>query len=192
MPDCRKEQHAMTDAQTAKDQIAFLRRLNATRVFRPDSVPDDAVKDILQVARWSGSASNVQPWEFLVIRDRDTLQKITEVSPNVRHAANAPLAIVLVMTGDPAKVAHETYDEGRLSERIMLAAQAHGLGSCIGWFRPETMSAAKQLLGIPENHLVRTEISIGYPDEEAQRARQKPAQARKPLAEIVHEEKYRA
>ena len=182
----------MTDAQTAKDQIAFLRRLNATRVFRPDSVPDDAVKDILQVARWSGSASNVQPWEFLVIRDRDTLQKITEVSPNVRHAANAPLAIVLVMTGDPAKVAHETYDEGRLSERIMLAAQAHGLGSCIGWFRPETMSAAKQLLGIPENHLVRTEISIGYPDEEAQRARQKPAQARKPLAEIVHEEKYRA
>src|SRR5438477_12321559 len=105
----------MADAQTAKDQIAFLRRLNATRVFRPDPVPEGAVKDILQVARWSGSASNVQPWEFLVIRDRDTLRKITEVSPNVRHAATAPLAIVLVMTGDPAKVAHETYDEGRLS-----------------------------------------------------------------------------
>ena len=181
----------MTDAQTAKDRIAFLRGLHATRNFRPDPVPEEAINDILQVARWSGSASNVQPWEFLVIRNRETLQKLTEVSPNVRHAATAPLAIVLVMTGDPDKVPHETYDEGRLAERIMLAAEAHGLGSCIGWFRPETMAAGKQLLGIPENRLVRTEISIGYPDEEAQRARQKPAQARKPLSEIVHQERYR-
>ena len=113
--------------------IAFLRGLHATRNFRPDPVPEEAVNDILQVARWSGSASNVQPWEFLVIRNRETLQKLTEVSPNVRHAGTAPLAIVLVMTGDPAKVPHETYDEGRLAERIMLAAEAHGLGSCIGW-----------------------------------------------------------
>lgn len=181
----------MTDTATAQDRIAFLRGLNATRNFRPDPVPEEALRDILQVARWSGSASNVQPWEFLVIRNRETLQKLAEISPNVRHAANAPLGIVLVMTGDPDKVPHETYDEGRLSERIMLAAEAHGLGSCIGWFRPETMAAAKQALGIPDNRLVRTEISIGYPDEEAQRARPKPAQARKPLADIVHEERYR-
>jgi len=179
----------MTD--TAQERIAFLRGLRATRNFRSDPVPDAVVNDILNVARWSGSASNVQPWEFLVIRNRETLRKLTEICPNLQHAANAPLGIVLVMTGDPDKVGHETYDEGRLSERIMLAAEAHGLGSCIGWFRPETMSAAKQALDIPENRLVRTEISIGYPDEVAQRARQKPAQARKPLADIVHEERYR-
>ena len=179
-------------AETTHERIAFLRGLRAVRTFRPDPVPQDALEDMLNVARWSGSASNVQPWEFLVIRDRDTLRKITEVSPNVRHAATAPLAIVLVMTGDPERVPHETYDEGRLAERIMLAAAAHGLGSCIGWFRPEHREAAKRLLGIPEHHLVRTEISIGYPDEEAQRARQKPPQARKPLAGLVHEERYRA
>lgn len=181
----------MSTTDNTKDRIAFLRGLNATRTFRPDPVPEEAINDILQVARWSGSASNVQPWEFLVIRDRETLQKLTEVSPNVRHAATAPLAIVLIMTGDADKVAQETFDEGRVAERIMLAAEAHGLGSCIGWFRPESMSAGKQLLGIPENRLVRTEISIGYPDEAAQSARQKPAQARKPLAEIVHQERYR-
>jgi len=181
----------MTDTATTEDRIAFLRGLNATRNFRPDAVPEEAIKDILNVARWSGSASNVQPWEFLVIRNRETLQQLAEISPNVRHAATAPLGIVLVMTGDLDKVSHETYDEGRLSERIMLAAEAHGLGSCIGWFRPETMAAAKRALGIPENRLVRTEISIGYPDEEAQRARQKPTQARKPLDDIVHEEQYR-
>lgn len=179
----------MTD--TTQERIAFLRGLNATRDFRPDPVPDDAIKDILTIARWSGSASNAQPWEFVVIRDRETLRTLAAISPNVRHAASAPLGIALVMAGNPDKVPHETYDEGRLSERIMLAAATHGLGSCIGWFRPETMAAAKRALGIPENRLVRTEISIGYPDEAAQRARPKPAQARKPLAEIVHEERYR-
>jgi len=178
-------------AENTKDEIAFLRGLRAVRNFRPDPVPQEALNDMLQVARWSGSASNRQAWSFLVLRDRETLQKLAEISgPNARHAANAPLAIVLVLDGDPERVIHETYDDGRLAERIMLAAAAHGLGSCIGWFRPETMAAAKDLLGIPQEKLVRTVISIGYPDEEAQRARPKPAQARKPLRDLVHEERY--
>ena len=71
----------MSTTDTAKDRIAFLRGLNATRTFRPDPVPEEAINDILQVARWSGSASNVQPWEFLVIRDRETLQKLDGGEP---------------------------------------------------------------------------------------------------------------
>jgi nitroreductase len=178
-------------AENTKDRIAFLRGLRAVRSFRPEPVPQEALDDILQVARWSGSASNRQAWSFLVIRDREILRRMAEISGgNARHAANAPLAIVLVLDGDPERVIHETYDDGRLAERIMLAAAAHGLGSCIGWFRPETMGPAKELLGIPQEKLVRTEISIGYPDEEAQRARQKPAQARKPLSELVHYDRY--
>lgn len=177
-------------ADTAHDRIAFLRTLRAVRNFLPEPVPQDALDDILTVARWSGSASNRQPWEFLVLRDRETLRALAQVSPNARHAASAPLAIVLIMDGDAERVAHETYDEGRLAERIMLAAAAHGLGSCIGWFRPETMAAAKELLGIPQHKLVRTVISIGRPDTAAQAARPKPPQARKPLAELLHEERY--
>jgi nitroreductase len=88
-------------------------------------------------------------------------------------------------------VAQETYDEGRLSERIMLAAAAHGLGSCIGWFAGSGPAAAKDLLGIPAARLVRTVRALGYPDQAAQRTRPKPLQARKPLAELVHNERYR-
>jgi nitroreductase len=178
-------------AESTQDLIAFLRGLRAVRTFRPDPVPQEALDNILQVARWSGSASNRQAWSFLILRDRETLQKLAEISgPNAQHAAKAPLAIVLVLDGDPERVIHETYDDGRLAERIMLAADAYGLGSCIGWFRPEPMVAAKDLLGIPQEKLVRTIISIGYPDEEAQRARPKPAQARKPLRDLVHYDRY--
>ncbi len=178
----------MAEPGTSRECIALLRSLRAVRHFRPEPVPEQAVADILDVARWSGSAKNSQPWEFIVIRDRDTLTALAALDGYVKHLAGAQLAIVLVMAGEHAE--GETYDEGRLSERIGLAAAAHGLGSSIGWFAGEGRSAAKQLLGIPEERLVRTAISVGYPDEAAHRARPKPAQARKPLSELVHEERY--
>jgi nitroreductase len=72
----------------------------------------------------------------------------------------------------------------------MLAAEAYGIGSSIGWFKGQGRTDAKALLGIPQERLVRTVISLGYPDEEARRARPKIADARKPLAELVHWERY--
>jgi nitroreductase len=89
------------------------------------------------------------------------------------------------MAGERAE--QETYDEGRLAERIMLAAHAHGVGSSIGWLVGSGRDSARELLGIPQKKVVRTAISLGYPDEEARRSR---GQARKPLGEIVHEESY--
>ena len=171
---------------TAEDRIAFLRSLRAVRSFRPDPVPQEVVDDILEVARWSGSASNRQPWELVVIRDRETLGALAQVEGYAHHLADAPLGIVLVMAGE--RPTQETYDEGRLAERIMLAALAHGVGSSVGWIVGDGRTAAKEIFGIPEARTVRTAISLGYPDEEARRRR--AGQARKPLSEIVHEERY--
>jgi nitroreductase len=176
----------LTDAGTAEDRIALLRSLRAVRSFRPDPVPQEVVDDILEVARWSGSASNRQPWELVVIRDRETLGELAQLRGYAAHLGDAPLGIVLVVAGERPE--QETYDEGRLSERIMLAAWAHGVGSSIGWIVGDGRTAAKEVLGIPEERTVRTVISLGYPDEEARRRR--PGPARKPLSEIVREERY--
>jgi hypothetical protein len=73
----------------------------------------------------------------------------------------------------------------------MLAAAAHGVGSSIGWFVGSGVDAAKTILSIPAERLVRTAISLGYPDLAARQARQKAPQARKPLEAIVHYERYR-
>jgi len=67
------------------------------------------VDDILEVARWSGSASNRQPWEILVVRDEETLRALSEVRGYADHLAGAPLGIVLVMAGERPE--QETYDE---------------------------------------------------------------------------------
>ena len=102
------------------------------------------------------------------------------------HLADAPLGIVLVMAGE--RPAQETYDEGRLAERVMLAALAHGVGSSVGWIVGGGRDAAREILVVPEGRMVRTAISLGYPDERA--GRRRASQARKPLSEIVHEERY--
>jgi nitroreductase len=180
----------VTNAEDPQKLIAFLRGLRAVRQFRPDPVPQEVVDAVLDVARWSGSASNLQPWEFVVIRNRETLQALAKVEGFANHLAAAPLGIVLVMAGERGRMDQETYDEGRLSERIMLAAAAFGVGSSIGWFTGSGQAAAKAMLGIPEVRLVRTAISLGYADEEARLARPKREQARKPLKDIVHEERY--
>ncbi|HET8626856.1 MAG TPA: nitroreductase family protein [Thermomicrobiales bacterium] len=178
----------MADVATARDRIAFLRGLRAVRNFRPDPLPQAAIDDLLAVARWSGSASNRQPWEIVVVRDRDTLQKLAATEGHAAHLAGAALGIVIVL--DNERPEQEAYDDGRLSERLMLAAEAYGVGSCIGWFTGDGREAVKDLLGIPRDRLVRTAISFGYPDETARRARPRNAQPRKPLGEIVHFERY--
>jgi nitroreductase len=173
-----------------KEFISLLRGLRAVRQFRAGELPQEAVDAILDVARWSGSASNRQHWEFVVIRERETLQALSKCEGYAGHMAGAALGIVVVMAGNTDLVDQETYDEGRLSERIMLAAEAYGVGSCIGWLKGNGRKDAKTLLGIPQERLVRTVISLGYPDEEARRARAKVAGARKPLSELAHWERY--
>ena len=175
----------MNEPTSARDRVSFLRSLRAVRSFRSEPVPQEVLDDLLEVARWSGSAGNRQPWEIVVIRDRDTLRSLASVEGYAHHLAGASLGIVLVMAGERAE--QETYDEGRLAERIMLAAHAHGVGSSIGWVVGPGRDAARELLRIPKEKVVRTAISLGYPDEEARRSR---GQARKPLGEFVHEGSY--
>ncbi len=172
------------------EAIEFLRTLRTVRRFTDQPVPQAVLDDLLTVARWSGSASNRQHWAFVVSRDRDTLRRLSELDGYVGHLAGAALAIVLVMDGDPDQVEQETFDEGVLSQRLQLAAQAHGLGSAIGWFHGEGRQTAKDILDIPPEQLVRTALSFGYEDASAEDARSHPPQARKPLAEIVRYERF--
>lgn len=174
--------------ENTKQLISFLRRLRAVRRFEAESVPPEALQDILEVARWSGSSRNIQPWEFIVITDKDVLQRLSECDGFAQHLAGAGVGIALVMSGSSRE--QEAFDEGRLSERIMLAAAAHGLGASIGWFKGEGRKDAADILGVPEGKPVRTSISIGYPDQQAMSAKPRNEQPRKPLSEIAYKDSY--
>ena len=92
---------------------------------------DAELTEILRVARWTGSSTNWQPWTFIVLRKRADMERLAQLAPYARHVAKAGVAIAIEMPGDNAE--WEAYDEGRVAERILVAAGALDLGAAIGW-----------------------------------------------------------
>jgi len=184
-----REERAVTDTGTNEGRIAFLHSLRAVRSFRPDHVPQGVVDDVLEVARWSGSASNRQPWG-LVIRDRETLGALARVEGYAHHPGGRPFG----PSGHRADQWRASHARGLrrgtpLGADQVLAAWAHGVGSSIGWFVGDGRAVTREILGIPEGRMARTAISLGYPDEEARWRR--AGRARKPISEILREERHR-
>ena len=141
--------------------IHTLTSLRAVRRFADRQVPREALADILEAARWTGSSKNFQPWELVVVREKNTLAELASRSPNGDHLAEAAMAVVQVTKGTGVG---PSFDAGRQAERLMLAAWAHGVGSCIASIFPaRNQHSAKDLLGIPRETSVRTAISFGYP-----------------------------
>jgi nitroreductase len=179
----------------AAERIAFLRTLRAVRRFDDRPIPDDVLADVLAVARWTGSAKNRQPWELVVVEDREALQALSRSGDFAGHLAGAPLGIVLLMASEGG-VRTTAVDEGRLAQNLMLASWAHGVGSCIATVWSEREDAAKAVIGAPAGTTVRTILSLGYPADPSARflsagsGRPSVPIGRKPLDELVHYERY--
>ena len=170
--------------------VGFLKSLRTVRSFEKRPVPEEVLRSVLEVARWSGSARNRQPWEFIVVSKRETLEELASCEGSAAHLAGAAVATVLVMAGDTERVEQETFDEGRLSERISLAAASYGVASSVGWFKGGGRDKAKEILRIPPGRLVRTALSLGYAAKRLAGGSSALPRGRKPLPELVHEERY--
>jgi len=179
----------MTDRSVAinesvQERIDWLRTLRQSRQFVDQTIPADVLDDLLEVARWTGSSKNTQPWEFVVIDDRETLRQLSEMGGFTGFLGGAALAILIVLDGNAPR--SEAYDEGRVSERLMLAGRAHGLGSGTGWFSTEDAQAqVRELLGIPVDKHVWSAVGFGYVDERSSQRATSVSGGRKSLAEIV-------
>lgn len=173
----------MTDAGDAV--LRALRRTRQVRSFTDEPVAESDLQAILEVARWTGSSQNMQPWRFIVIRDPEVRQRIAEVCQHARFLRNAPLGIAIEMTsiGDDS----EDYDEGRVAERILIAASALDLGAGIGWAEAADQPVVGQLLGVTPPAFVRTIVSIGHPTDAARQPRTGPGTGRRPLEVFVRE-----
>jgi nitroreductase len=171
--------------ETSEIVLRALRRTRQIRRFTDEPVDEEALWSILEVARWTGSSENTQPWTFVVLRDPDARRQIGESTRYARHVGRAPIAIAIVMPGlDPEP---EAYDEGRVAERILIACGALGLGGGIGWIEGKEHDVVDPLLGVTPPALVRTIVAIGHPTDSALQPRTGPGTGRRPLAEFVRE-----
>jgi nitroreductase len=172
------------------DPYQMILSLRAVRHFTDQSIPDEVLERILQAARWTGSAKNTQPWQFVVVRDRQMLKDLAVCGAYASHLAGAALGVVLA-----TPPGYALFDAGRVTQNMMLAAWTDGVGSCIASFHDE--AKARSLLGIPGDFQAHTAISFGYPQPDAPHTIEgKPIKdvlayvGRHPLSELVHWEKW--
>jgi nitroreductase len=169
---------------TAEDLVRFVRGLRQVREYTPEPVSEAVINDMLEVGRWSGTSGNKQPTEVIVVRDPAVKQKIGDWG--AKPAATAAVAFVILGRNERFGP-----DEGRLGERLMLAAKAHGLGSSFATLKEEGPTAIKGLLGIPAELYASVVISVGHIDQQARAAREKrPGPPRKAMEEFAHSERY--
>jgi nitroreductase len=163
-----------------------IRSRRNVREFSSQPVADDHLDEILESGRRAPSSRNWQPWDFVVIRDREKLQRLSRVSPGAAHLATAAAAIALVVpvpTTDLQKKRVQ-FDLGQVAMSLMLAAAGLAIGS--GQTGVSDEDLARELLGFPEDRFCPYVISIGYPADRPLTLIRRPD--RRPLSEIIHRE----
>jgi nitroreductase len=167
--------------------LALLKGRRSIRRYQPDPVPEEMVEQLLEAGRWAPSASNRQPWEFIVIRDEAIRRQVAQHAAfyfiKWAHVGEAPLLIVLC--GNARNPAYRRYlheDIGLAGSQIMLQAKALGLGTC--WIGALDRKAIAGILKIPDHLEILGLLTVGFPAEDP------PPPPRKPLAEIVHYDVY--
>lgn len=138
------------------------------RVYGPESVPDELVKQLLKAAMSAPSGGNEQPWHFVVVNSRKTLEDIAAVHPNAQMLSGAPMAILVC--GEERREKYKglwVQDCAAATENILIAAQALGLGCVWVGVYPvrERVNALRILLGIPAEVAPFSLVVVGYPAE---------------------------
>ena len=164
------------------DYLEFLSGQRQTREFTSEPVSDADIQALLETMRWTGSASNTHPWQFVAVREAAAKNALAQATQYTGWIANAPLILVVLTAGSEPN-AH-AYDLGRVDERILLASQALGLGAGIVTFwSDESQKLARRTLNLPADWSIYSAVAVGHPAESARPAR---LGGRKPLAELVH------
>ncbi|OLS29853.1 MAG: 5,6-dimethylbenzimidazole synthase [Candidatus Thorarchaeota archaeon AB_25] len=165
------------------DTIKTIRDRRSIRKYKPNEVEEENLQIILQAGRWAPSASNKQPWHFIVIRNHEMRTKLADIHDYGRFMKESP--VVIVVLGDPAK--HPRYylaDPHQAVQNMLLAAHSQGLATCWMGVRDTNLEPQfRKVLEIPEGLRVVCSISLGYGDQERK-------STRFPLEDITSWEKY--
>ena len=133
-----------------------------TRRYSDEPIPEDVVERILNAGRVTGSASNRQPWRFIIVEDAERRERLAEAVYEPSNIRDAQLVIAILGT--------RLFDLGRCAQNMMLAAWNEGVGSTPNGIADK--DAAQEALGLEEPPL--NVLSFGHP------ARQPAAETRSP------------
>ncbi|MDD5503486.1 MAG: nitroreductase family protein [Candidatus Thermoplasmatota archaeon] len=171
------------------DAIRAIQTRRSIRSFKPDEIPEETIKEILELGNCAPSAGNLQCRDFIVVRSHEVKHALVEAAMGQTLIEEAPVVIVACANmkrispyGGRGRELYCIQDADAASYAIILAAHAKGYGSCwVGAFEPEMVTEA---LHLPNYAVPTAIIPIGIPNE-------KPKEPPKlPVSEITHKEKW--
>ncbi|MDX9975799.1 MAG: nitroreductase family protein [FCB group bacterium] len=162
------------------DAIEALRMRRSVREFRDDPVPREILEEIVDCGRLAPTAINLQPWEFVVVTDPALRKQIADATDHGPHIAAAPVCVAVFCKDTK----YYLEDGCAATENIMVAARAHGLGTCwIAGDKKPYVEAVRKLLGAPEGYRLVSLVPVGYPMHNS-------SPSKRPLHEVLHWERF--
>ncbi len=175
-----------------KDIIEIMKTRRCVREFRDEQIPDEDIKFLIDCAGYAPSGMNMQPWGFLIIKNKDVLKRLSEIGkrtmiPLLEHFKNlsrtateylaflktegsdmffsAPLLVIILGNKNAATA---VYDCSMAAQNMMLAAHSIGVGSCWIGGAHRALMDEKLLgeLGAPEGYITVAPLIFGYPEKE--------------------------
>ena len=161
-----------------------LRARRNVRQFTDQPVPDEDLDRILEAGRRAPSASNWQPWDFVLVTDKAQLGELAKVWQGARHVARAAAAIAIVapQPQDDRQSGLLQYDLGQATYAMTVAAADLGVGT--GHAAAADQEQAKAVLGFPDEHFLAYVLSVGYPADKPLAVIHKLN--RRPFDEVIH------
>ena len=168
----------------------IIRKRRSIRKFKKNKIEENEILEMLENAIFAPSAGNLQPWEFVIIKNSEQKLKISECAYGQYFISDAPWVIVVCANQEEAssvygKRGHELYciqDTAAAIQNILLCATEKGLAAC--WIGAFNESAVRKTIECPQHIKPVAIIPIGIPDE-------KPIiPERKPLKDILHYERF--
>lgn len=183
------------------DFAELVKKRYSCRKYLPDPVEREKIEKCIDSARLAPSACNSQPWNFIVVDDKDKLKEVADAAVSGIYGMPKLMAIspvLIVVTADKGSFLSRTggyvrdtmfylIDIGIASEHLVLQAAELGLGTCyIGWFNEKEV---KKKLGLGKSANIPLIITLGYPDESHRKEditrRLAKGGTRKPLEEVM-------
>ena len=161
-----------------KEFLEFIKSRRSIRAFESKDIPEEHIKMILEAGQWAPSASNRQPWEFIVVKNHEVREKLAKAASYGRFIKQA--SVVVAIIGKP-KISPKWYiiDTSLVSMNMMLMAWALDIGTC--WIGAMDREKAKKVLELDKDDYLLTILPFGYIKGAI------PTRDRKPFTHIVKE-----
>lgn len=151
--------------------LEIIKKRRSIRKYQPKPVEDGKLNEILKAAMFAPSSMHRRPWEFIIVKDKPTKEKLSQATPYASFAKKAPLVLILCanQTSDPRWVE----DLSIAAAHIYLEATNQGLGTCFIQIRDAKTPGGegaeeyvRNLIKVPKRIRVLCLMPLGYPAEQ--------------------------